>query len=275
MEFKNPKVDNQVNYSTENPLKSFAQLSVGVIAIVAVVMLVLHFLAGYFVRYIPFSFEKDVVAGIEQLAVEASTQQAYLQDLADKVSGHMDLPEDMTITVHYIDQNIVNAFATLGGHVFFYRGLIEKLDSENALAMVMAHEIAHIQHRHPVTALSKGLTVMLAGAAVSGYSGSSAGDMLIGNTLNFSLLKFSREQETQSDETALKAINSLYGHVAGAQELFLLFAKISNESGDSLRGAELFRSHPYSINRWHNLEQLANENGWSVEGELTELTIPK
>jgi predicted Zn-dependent protease len=42
----------------------------------------------------------------------------------------------------------LNAFATAGGHIFICRGLLEALTTEDALAAVLAHEIAHIQLNH-------------------------------------------------------------------------------------------------------------------------------
>jgi predicted Zn-dependent protease len=42
----------------------------------------------------------------------------------------------------------INAFATPGGHIFITRGLLACADSEDALAAVIAHELAHIQLRH-------------------------------------------------------------------------------------------------------------------------------
>ena len=64
--------------------------------------------------------------------------------------------------MHYDASDTVNAFATLGGHVVIYRGLLEKLPNENVVAMVVAHEIAHIKHRDPVAALGRGVAITLA-----------------------------------------------------------------------------------------------------------------
>jgi predicted Zn-dependent protease len=49
-----------------------------------------------------------------------------------------------------LDSPELNAFATTGGHILITRGLIEKLQTEDALAAVIAHEIAHIQLNHSV-----------------------------------------------------------------------------------------------------------------------------
>ena len=70
--------------------------------------------------------------------------------------------------MHYDDDAVVNAFATLGGHIVVYQGLLEAVPDENALAMVLAHEIAHVRHRHPIVGLSRsaalGFALMLLGA---------------------------------------------------------------------------------------------------------------
>jgi predicted Zn-dependent protease len=52
-----------------------------------------------------------------------------------------------------LDSPEINAFGTSGGHIFVTRGLLENADSEDALAAVLAHEIAHIQLRHSIGAI--------------------------------------------------------------------------------------------------------------------------
>ncbi|MDR1838875.1 MAG: M48 family metalloprotease [Treponema sp.] len=55
--------------------------------------------------------------------------------------------------VAIIDSDEINAFATPGGHILITRGLISSAKSEEALAGVIAHEIAHIQLRHGLRAI--------------------------------------------------------------------------------------------------------------------------
>jgi Zn-dependent protease with chaperone function len=65
-----------------------------------------------------------------------------------------------------LDSDEINAFATPGGHIFITRGLVTAAASEDALAAVIAHEIAHIQMRHGVKAVTTGRIVqaIMAGA---------------------------------------------------------------------------------------------------------------
>ena len=67
--------------------------------------------------------------------------------------------------VAILDTNEINAFATPGGHIFVTRGLIACAQTEDALAAVIAHEIAHIQLRHALTSIRN---ARYANAAISG-----------------------------------------------------------------------------------------------------------
>lgn len=268
MRFENPDIEEGINVSKEHPLKEFSQLLIGLIAMIVIAVVVISFSAGYFAKKIPFAYEEKLVSHIDSLNVEESEQQQRLQTLADRLGAEMDLPKGMKITVHYSDDDIVNAFATIGGHVFFFKGLIEKMPSENALAMVMAHEIAHVKHRHPIVAMGKGLTMAVLATFISGASGSSAGEFLINESMTLGLMKFSRDQESASDLTALNAINAIYGNVQGAQELFDVFGKLTGKSGVQ---PEIFLSHPSSKNRWGGLKEYAEQRGWNVVGETTQL----
>ena len=55
--------------------------------------------------------------------------------------------------VAILDSDEINAFATSGGHILVTRGLINVVNTEDALAGVIAHEIAHIQLRHSIKAI--------------------------------------------------------------------------------------------------------------------------
>jgi len=271
MIFKNPKIPEGINVTDEHPLKEFTQLVVGGVLCVVALVLLLNYSVQYLVRYIPFEYEVQMtqdLAFFEQKnqAPYVLKRQQYLQQLADELSGKMGLHDGVKIIAHYIDQPITNAFATLGGNVVIYQGLLDQLSNEEALGMVMAHEIAHIKQRHPINALSKGITMMVVAAMITGASGSSAGEVLIGSSTSLSLLKFSRDQEQHADMIAAQALQDYYGNIAGAQELFDLFQTLSSES---LRSPELFLSHPHSDQRWRSLQDQAKKMGWSLVGELT------
>ena len=75
----------------------------------------------------------------------------YLNEVCAAVTVNSPIPEIYSgYHVMLLDAPELNAFATTGGHIFITRGLLEKLATEDALAAVLAHEIAHIQLQHSV-----------------------------------------------------------------------------------------------------------------------------
>ncbi len=268
-QYHNPKPKEGINYSHEHPLKEFAQLVIGIGVVALLVILAINTFAGAIALRIPFEYEQRMVGDTEIAQVAASDQQKHLQVLTQKVAAQMDLPEGMEITVHYVDDNMVNAFATLGGNTLFFKGLVDEVGSEDELAMVIAHEIAHIKYRHPIVAVGKGITFATLVSFVSGASGSRAGEWLIGSSANLTMLKYSRDQEREADQAAAEALHRVYGHIGGAQQLFATFAEIEADEPNDIGGVEMFRSHPFSEDRWTELKEMAKVRGWATQGELS------
>ncbi len=79
---------------------------------------------------------------------------AYLNKICGTIAMNSDTPYLYKgYYVGIIDTDEINAMATPGGHIFVSRGLIKSVDSEDALAAVLAHEIAHIQLKHSITTI--------------------------------------------------------------------------------------------------------------------------
>lgn len=269
LDYTNPKLPEGINTSPQHPLKEFAILSGGVLLLVAAVLAVLSLMADYLAQYIPFAYEDNISRALAGALPSPNETADDLQILADRLSARMELPPGMKIRLHYSDQDAVNAFATLGGHVVMFRGLLEKLPNENALAMVLAHEIAHVKHRHPVRSLGRGAVVALAVGALLGISGESLTESLLGNTALVSLLKFSRDQEEEADRSGFAAVVGVYGHGAGALELYNVLAEHSSTQLAPV--PEFFQTHPGLGDRISTLEKFAQARGWARAGETTPL----
>jgi beta-barrel assembly-enhancing protease len=267
--FENPHPDETVNYSTEHPLKEFAWLLAGVAAVVAAAVALAGFFAGELAARVPFRVEKEYAGGIARhweardLTPEAAEARAALRAIAAKLVPAMSLPPGMEVTVHYADDKTVNAMATLGGNVVFYRGLLERLDSEDAVATVLAHEIAHAKLRHPASALGRGVAVGIVLSVVSSSMGRSVGGDPVELAGMLSLLKYNRDQERAADQEALAAIAAVYGHVGGAREVFAVLGKLGRD--ESARVA-ILETHPLGAERLARVDELARERGWAPDG---------
>ncbi len=106
--------------------------------------------------------------------------------------------------VGVIDSEIVNAFATPGGHILITRGMLKNTNSEDELAAVIAHEISHIQLNHSMKAISKNAwSKGLTNIAVSPFA-----DELLSNafsSITTTLLDsgYSKTTEYEADENAI------------------------------------------------------------------------
>ncbi len=229
-----------------------------------IITLVISLSFDWLVGYIPFAYEKQLVNKYEPGIEKRGEVDTYLQSLATGVAKVMDLPADMKISIHYVNNDTVNAFATLGGHVMVFRGLMEKLPSENALVMLIAHEIGHIKLRHPLRAMSKGLVLSTLFSVILGQSSSAVSDM-ISKTGMMTMLGFSREQEEKADEEGLKATWRYYHNVAGSLTLFAVLQK--EMQGRTEHVPALLRSHPQIAERVAHLRQMAQAHHWPLQGK--------
>ena len=182
--------------------------------------------------------------------------QRYVEDLTRRIAAHMYPPHDLNIRVHVV-KGPPNAVATLGGHIFVLEGLLRILDSENSLAMVLAHELAHCINRDPLRSVGRGLLLDIALSSAGG--GGLAGSQLL-------MRRYSREQEAAADRDALLALNAYYGHIGGATRLFEVLRATGRESLPEARGAvqEVLSTHPAIDRRIEAIRVTAAENGWPV-----------
>jgi beta-barrel assembly-enhancing protease len=270
MRYSNPKIPEGINTSQSHPLKEFFLLTTAVISLIVIAVFMLGLFADRLAHHIPFKMEQRIASDMLLDISEPGPMQDYLQRLVGKIVFAQGIPSDMPITVHYLDEDTVNAFATLGGHIFVYRGLLEKLPNENALVMVLAHEIAHIKHRHPIRNLGRGITIGLALSMVNSSLGDMMVDKIVGNTGMLTALKFTRDQERKSDETALKSLLSIYGNLSGADQLF----EVLQESEGSIKVPEFFSTHPMSEERIKRIHVFGNEITVGTENAET-VPLPK
>jgi len=270
MKYSNPKIPEGINSSKENPLKEFVLLATGAFTFILVLVFLLGSILDWSSQFIPFSYEQQLAQPfvsefVGEPSDEANEVKEYLQNLADKVTPLMALEDEVVIKLHYVNQDTVNGMATLGGNIFIYRGLLEKLPSENALVMLLAHEIAHVKLRHPVKSLSKGVLISLILSVVSGQSNSDVTGLLSG-TSQLAFLGFSRTQEQDADNEAIQLSQKYYQHTQGATELFdVLLVESKHANVDTIA---LLSSHPEIIERINAVKALSQANNWTQQGEL-------
>ncbi len=189
---------------------------------------------------------------------------AYLRRLGKRITDQLN-DELFTYTFNIADDDEMNAFAIPGGYIFFFRGIITMLESEAELVGVLAHEIAHIHHRHLANRVERGTPLSiatmagaLAGMILAALGGGAAGQaLMIGSIAGGAQtsLMFSRDDESQADFTGYKLMTNL-GYPG--QEMAASFGRIWRM--ERLLGGEgvpnYLRSHPASPERMERIEDM-------------------
>jgi Zn-dependent protease with chaperone function len=153
-------------------------------------------------QLIPLQWEQDLglafrdrlLAGAKTCHSVAGT--AALSQLRERLTASLDAPPPLTVVV--ADRATVNAFALPGGHIIVLRGLLDKSQSADEVAAVLAHEIGHVRHRHPTQMAIRMAGIGMIADLLTGDS-SALAEMAgqIGGILL--LLSYNRDMERQAD----------------------------------------------------------------------------
>lgn len=88
----------------------------------------------------------------------------YVNQIGQRLARKSARP-NLKYTFQVVDDDNINAFATMGGYVYVNRGLLKAADNEAQVAGVIGHEIGHITGRHALqhmkqAAIAQGLSVL-------------------------------------------------------------------------------------------------------------------
>jgi predicted Zn-dependent protease len=164
------------------------------------------------------------------------------------------------------DDSVLNAFCTPGGYIYVYTGLIRFLDSEDQLAGVLGHEIAHADLRHSSEQMTKSYGIRL---LVQLFFGDGS---LLGNMAgSLADLSFSRGDETEAD---LQSVRYLYDTDYDPRGVARFFEKMEAK-GESLGPLVFLSTHPNPDNRVQQImeewQRLGSQKGKEYRDRYREL----
>ncbi|MDX2212414.1 MAG: M48 family metallopeptidase [Oculatellaceae cyanobacterium bins.114] len=232
------------------------------VAIVIAAFWLFNALVNGLVWVIPPGIERQLgvltVPTFERLA-KPSPAQDTLNQLLDRLETHLpaEQRQDRDYQVLFVPDPTVNALAIPGDRIIIYKGLLDKMESENELMMVLGHELGHFSNRDHLRALGRGLVLQLALATFLGDIGSLQTIAVSGVTA-LSDARFSQNQEYRADSVGLDLLQATYGHVAGATDFF---AELSQQLELNI---EFLSTHPASQNRVKRLEEAIAQRGYRL-----------
>jgi predicted Zn-dependent protease len=184
-----------------------------------------------------------------------SSWQRYLREKGEamaKISHRPKLPFQFRV----IDSDVVNAFAVPGGYIYFTRGILAHFNSEAQLMGVLGHEIGHVTARHANEQYTKQTLAqigLIAGMALSPKFRQFSDLASTGVQLMF--LKFSRDNESQSDQLGVDYATKVGYDAAPMAEFFKTLGRISDAHG--ARIPSFLSTHPDPGDRYNKVKAMA------------------
>ena len=142
--------------------------------------------------------------------IEDPEIKSYVRSVVDRIIAKVP-PQPFDFETNVIYSPVLNAFATPGGYVCVYSGLLVNIEDEDSLAGILSHEVAHVTQRHIAsridrgTYLSIGTLVAMVGAVLAG-GGDASGALLAGSmaTSQAAMLSYGRQDESDADKFGLQ-----------------------------------------------------------------------
>ena len=205
-----------INTSDEHPLKEFLLLVGGAFSVIVLLIVLLAYLSDFVIGFITPEMESS---WFESQSLDLSQLEPYLNEIDESINNQYKESElfivnligklkskkhqkfQFSVTVY--DDDLPNAFIIPGGHIFISTALFGYVESENGLAMVLAHEMAHQYERHPIRSLGRGVLISIALTTILGSDTSQWLSGLFFETVAIGQLAFSRKQERDADKIAV------------------------------------------------------------------------
>ncbi len=228
-------------------------------------------------NFVALSIDQDIKLGA-QVSEEISNDSAqfpvldeteypeaytYLNNLLDKIlnSGEVQYKEEFVWDIKIIaNDSVLNAFATPGGYLYVYTGLIKYLDQEDDLMGVLGHEVAHADLRHTSRNLQKqyGLQILL--SVIIGDDPSQLEEIAGQVAGTAAGLSFSRAYESEADDRSVEYLAQTAYACNGA---YSFFQKLI-DAGQTGSTPEFLSTHPNPEDRVADINEKAKEIGCDI-----------
>lgn len=232
-------------------------------ALIAVYLWVVPAIAERMVSAVPVSYEKEIGARLYASMAPQLKADREKTRLMKEFYDRLRFDSVYRAKVTVVDSPEKNAFAMPGGYIVVYSGILEGMRSWESLAALLAHETAHITHRHTLRTLMRGMgrTVML--SILTGGDGIMAA--VLGRADELKGLQYSRALETEADNEGIALLKQRNINPDG---MLKLMDYLRTES-EGVEPVSFLSTHPVFETRMANIRK--QMKGGVESGEAPEL----
>lgn len=197
----------------------------------------------------------------------------YLEALIDHLASYSEL-EDPSISLIIAINPTLNAFAVPGGIIGIHTGLLTYAKTEQQLASVLAHELAHLSQRHYARGVAKQkkesittTAAFIASIILAASGGGDAGAAALTATQAYAIdkqLRFSRSFEREADRLGMDILVKANLDPHATEEMFTQMERLSRFS---TQPPEFLLTHPLTNNRIVDAINLARKHPKRVFAE--------
>ena len=182
----------------------------------------------------------------------------YINEIGHRLAAQANVDGNHEFSFFVVDNPVINAFALPGGFIGVHTGLLEATRSEDELAGVLAHEVAHVTQRHIARSLHASQrqsilsTAIMLGAILAGAAGG-GGDVMQGaiavaqGTAAQQQINFTRSNEYEADRVGISALAAAGFDPQGMGSFFEVISRGTTPIEG--RVPEFLRTHPVSSAR--------------------------
>lgn len=178
--------------------------------------------------------------------------QTKIQKIGASLASHSDR-KDVSYHFEVLDEKEVNAFAIPGGYIYIFKGLIDKTDSDDEIAGVLAHEIGHTAARHVAKRVHGSLGLNALAILITSVGSDPESKQQAYQGLMELMLEYSREDELEADRLAVKYMTLAGYNPQGIITFLEKLRKIEFEK--PIQRPRVYKTHPYIADRIKTVKQ--------------------
>ncbi len=215
-------------------------------------------LAKTITPHIPVGWEKGMGdSALRFLAPEESRcNNKELQQAVDEIATRLSAtdPDPYSFKVFVVKSPVFNAVALPGGNIVVFVGLLEKTQSPESLAAVIAHEMQHVKKRHVTKRIIEDSST---GLIISAVAGDVTGSMLYGLKIarNLAMLSYSRQDEEEADAGGIKMMIAANLD----PQAMISFFEVMQKKNSKFKMPQYLSTHPDNVERISRLKTIIDQ----------------